>query len=125
MSQVTKIFVITVIVLLAVTHVRVYWNQHLYYKAEKIGETEHRIAILEKAQKFYPYNDLIFYELGKAYHELGMNSIGEQGRSSIHLQKSMRQLNRSLKMNPPSYFGHFYLARTLHDLSVDSPSYED
>lgn len=125
MSFLTRIFIITVIVLLAVTHVLLYWNQHLYYEAEKIGETEHRIAMLEKAGKFYPFNDLVFYELGKAYHELGMNSLGEQGRSRIHLQKSMRQLNRSLRMNPPSYFGHFYLARTLLDLSLDSASYEE
>jgi hypothetical protein len=34
-------------------------------------------------------------------------------------------LNRSLGINPPSYFGHFYLARTLYDLSFDSPSYEN
>jgi len=125
MSQVTKIFLLTVIMLVAVTHVIIYWNQHLYYEAGKIGETEKRIKVLEKAEKFYPYNDLVFYELGKAYHELGMNSLGEEGRSRIQLQKSMSQLNRSLGINPPSYFGHFYLARTLHDLSFDSPSYEN
>ena len=125
MSFITRIFVIAAILLLAVTSVLIYWNQHLYYEAAEIGDTEQRIEVLEKAGKFYPLNDLVFYELGKAYHELGMNSLGEEGRSRIHLHKSMSQLNRSLGLNPPSYFGHFYLARTLHDLSFDSPSYEE
>jgi len=125
MSLLTRIFIIILIVLLAVTHVRIYWNQHLYYEAEKIGETEHRIEVLEKAGKFYPYNDLIYYELGKAYHELGMNTLGEEGRSRILLQKSISQLKRSLRINPPSYFGHFYLAQALHDMSIDSPTSEE
>jgi len=124
MSNLKSIFILPAILLFAVIHVLIYWNQHLYFEAAKIGDTEQRIAVLEKAGKFYPLNDLVFYELGKAYHELGMNSLGEVGRSRIHLQKSINQLNRSLRINSPSYFGHFYLARSLHNMSFDSSSYE-
>lgn len=90
-----------------------------------MGEAEHRIAILERAGRIYPFNDLIFYELGKAYNELGLNSLGERERSRIHLQKSRYQLTHSLRINPPFYFGHYYLARTLHDLSYYSSSFEE
>jgi hypothetical protein len=125
MSNFKKVFVLVPILFLAVIHVIVYWNQHLFYEAGKIGDTEQRIAVLEKAGKFYPLNDLVFYELGKAYHELGINSLGEQGRSRIHLQMSIDQLIRSLRINSPSYFGHFYLARSLQNMSFDSSSYEE
>ena len=125
MSFLTRSFLITVILLLAVCDVLLYWNQHLYYEAENMGEAEHRIAILERAGRIYPFNDLILYELGKAYNELALNSLGERERSRIHLQKSLNQLTRSLRINPPFYFGHYYLARTLHDLSYYSFSFEE
>ena len=49
----------------------IYCNFHLYNRARKIEINEKKIEILEKANKIYPYNDLVFYELGKAYKELG------------------------------------------------------
>lgn len=124
MSSATKVFFLVCVSLLMVTHVLIYWNQHLYYKADKIGETDLKIGVLEKARKLYPYNELIFYELGKAFYELGMNTLGEEGRSQVLFQESMFQLKRSLRVNPPFYFGHFYLARTLNDMSFDSPLFE-
>lgn len=125
MSLFTRVFLIGIILLLAATDVLLYWNQHLYYEAENLGEADRRIAILERAGRIYPLNELVFYELGKAYNELGMNSLGEEERSRIHLQKSLDQLNRSLQINPPFYFGHYYLARTLHDLSFYTSSSEE
>ena len=120
-----KLILLSAIMVIAILCVLIYWSQHLVFKAEEIGDTEQRIEVLEKAVKFYPWNDLVFYELGKAYHELGSQSLGEQGRSSIHIQKSIIQLRRSLKINPTSYFGHFYLAQAFHNMGFDSPSYEE
>lgn len=125
MENIKKIIWIFAIIGVAVFNVLVYWNQHLYYKAENTGETEKKIEILEKASKFYPLNDLIFYDLGKAYLDLGMNSLGEQGRSSIHIQKSISHFNRSLRINPTSYFGHFYLAQSLRNMSFSATSLEE
>ena len=59
MSFVKKLIIIAVILVLAIVNVSNYWNQHLYYEAEKIGVTEVRIDFLEKAGKFYPLNDLV------------------------------------------------------------------
>lgn len=125
MSILNKVIALAVIAIVIVLSVIIYCNQHLYFEAEKISDTEKRIEVLEKAVKYYSWNDLVYYELGKAYLNLGMNSLAEQGRSSIHLQKSVSHLNRSLRINPISYFCHFYLAQSLQTMSFSSPSLEE
>ena len=125
MSIIKRSIIIAAIIAVVGLNILVYWNQHLYYKAERIGDLEQRVEVLEKAIKYYPLNDLVFYELGKAYHSLGINSLGEEGRSSVHLQKSTGYFKRSLRINPTSYFGHFYLGQALYNMSFDSPSQEE
>jgi len=125
MFIIKKLILLAAILVVAAVNVLLYWNQHLYYESEKIGDTEQKIEVLEKASTFNPLNDLVFYELGKAYHDLGMNSLGEEGRSFLHLQKSISHFDRSLRINPSSYFAHFYLAQSLFNMSFDSPSLED
>ncbi len=125
MSILKKVIIIAAILAAAAINILIYWNQHLYYKSEGIGDSEQRIEVLEKAAEFYPLNDLVFYELGKDYHDLGVNSLGEEGRSSVHLQKSAGYFSRSLRMNPTSYFGHFYLAQAFLNMSFDAPSQEE
>lgn len=110
---------------IAILCVLIYWNQHLYYEAENIGDPKTKIEILEKANKPFPLNDLVFYDLGKAFLDLGMNSVGEEARSSVHLQKSINQFNQSLRINPASYFGRFYLAQSFQYMSFFSPQFEE
>lgn len=123
MSVWKRIFFMAVILTAAVLCTLIYWNQHLVYEAEDRVETEERIAVLEKAARIYPWNDLVFYELGKAYHDLGVSSLGEEDRRGLHVQKSIGQFRRSLRINPTSYFGHFYLARSFQNMSFDDSSY--
>jgi hypothetical protein len=125
MSILNKVIALAIIAIVMVLSVLIYWNQHLYFEAEKIGDTEKRIEVLERASKIYPWNDLVYYELGKTYLNLGMSSLGEQGRSSIHFQKSESYFIHSLKINPTSYFGHFYLAQSFQNMSFGSPSLEE
>ena len=120
-----KMMLLAAITVTAILCLLIYWNQHLYYKAEKVGDPERKIDILEKASTYFPINDLVFYDLGKAFLDLAMNSIGEEARSNIHLQKSISQFNRSLKINPTSYFGRFYLAQSFQHMSFSSPLYEE
>ncbi len=125
MSLLKRSIFIAAISAAAVICVLIFWSQHLVSQADRIGDAEQRIKVLEKAAKFYPWNAFVFYELGKAYHELGMYSLGERGRSGVHIQKSISQLLRSLRINPTSYFGHFYLGQALLNRSFDSPSFEE
>jgi len=120
-----KSILLAAITAIAILCVLIYWNQHLYYKAVNIGDPKTKIEILERAGKYFPLNDLVFYDLGKAFLDLGMNSIGEEERSSIHLQKSINQFSRSLRINPASYFGRFYLAQSFQSMSFYSPMYEE
>jgi hypothetical protein len=84
--------------LIALVCVLNYWNQSLVFKAGRTGDTEQKIEILEKGVKSYPLNSLVFYELGKAYLDLGMRSLGEQERSSVHFQRASTCFRRSLKI---------------------------
>jgi tetratricopeptide (TPR) repeat protein len=120
-----KLILLGVVAVTAILCILVYWNQHLYYKAQNIGDLDRKIEILEKASTFFPLNDLVFYDLGKAFLDLGMNSIGEEARSSIHLQRAIGHFNRSLRINPASYFGRFFLAQSFQNMSFHSPLYEE
>ena len=117
-----RIVFILALVVVAVVDILIYWNQHLYYQAEEIEENEKKIEILEKANEFYPLNDLVFYELGKAYFDLGIQRLSDETKSSAYLRKSIQNFNRSVRINPASQFSHFNLAQSLLYMSFFSPS---
>lgn len=117
----------TILIILALTCVGVlcaliYWNNHLYNKAENIEESEKKIEILERAVDFFPSNDLVFYELGRAYFNLGINQLSDRAKSEEYLQKSIKHLRNSLRSNSSSYYGHFNLAQSLLYLSYLFPA---
>jgi len=87
------------------------WNSRLYYRAsETIENPEKKIEAFERARRFYPFNDLVFYELGKAYFDLGIQNLEDRNLSVTYLQKSIQNFTCSLRFNPASYFCHFSLA---------------
>ncbi len=106
MNILKKIVFMLVLVVVAFVCILIYWNQHLYYQAEEIEENEKRIEILEDAIQFYPLNDLVFYELGKAYFDLGIRSLSDETESSAYLRKSIQNFSRSVRINPASQFSH-------------------
>lgn len=125
-----KTFVFSVFLFAIVICALVYWNSHLYYAADGAEESEKKIEILEKAIDFYPSNDLVFYELGKTYFDLGTNTLNNPAQSKEYIQKSIQYLQKSVKSNPASYFSHFYLAQALLYWGYLTPSadvnpYED
>lgn len=122
MEIIKKIFLLLVVIFFGALCAVTYWNNHLYYKAEKIGESEEKIEILEKAVDYYPSNDLVFYELGKAYFELAASSLGNKDRSEEYFRKSIKSFQKSLGINPASYFSHFNLAQSLFYLNYVFPS---
>jgi len=122
MNIIKKIVFILALVVVAVVDILIYWNQHLYYQAERIERNEKKIEILERANKFYPSNDLVFYELGKAYFDLGIRSLNDETKSSAYLQESIQSFKRSARINPASQFSHFNLAQSLLYMSFFTPS---
>ena len=124
MNILKRIAFILALFVVAVVNILIYWNQHLYYKAEEIENNEKKIEILEEVNQFYPLNDLVFYELGKAYFDLGIRSLSDKTKSSGYLRKSIQNFKRSVRINPASQFSHFNLAQSLIYMSFFSPSFD-
>lgn len=119
-----RILLLIVIAMIGIINILIYWNSHLYYGAKNIEDNEKKIEVLERANRFYPSNDLVLYELGKAYFDLGIQNFYDKDRSRIYLRKSIQNFTRSLRINPASYFCHFNFAQSLLYMSYLSPSYE-
>jgi tetratricopeptide (TPR) repeat protein len=124
MKTLKKIIILVAIVVLGVLDIFVYLNSHLYYRAQKEENIQKRIALLEKSNKFCPLNDLVFYELGKSYFDLGIGSLNDIPASESSFQKSVQNLKKSILINPASPFSHFYLAQSLLNLDLFSPGNE-
>jgi len=75
-------------------------------------------------------NDLAFYELGKAYFDLGIGNLSDTRASESQLRESVWNLKRSLLINPASSFAHFQLGQSILNLELvssenDTRSYDE
>lgn len=123
MNNLKKMVLILAVVIVAVVDILIYWDIHLYNKAQEIEGSEKKIIILKKTIDFYPKNDLVFYELGRAYFDLGFDNLSNSAQSIEYLQESIKNFKQSLKINPASYFSHFNLAQSFLYLSYLSASF--
>jgi hypothetical protein len=122
MNMPKRFVLISALVVVAAVDILIYWNSHLYYRAKETEDNEEKIVVLRRANQFYPLNDLVFYEMGKAYFDLGNQNLNDRARSDHYLRESIQNFNRSIRINPASYFSHFRLARSLLFMSYLSPS---
>jgi len=125
MDSFKKIILILAIAIVAAACVIIYGNRHFYHRAKKTEEPEKRIKILERTPHFYPYNDLVYYEMGKAYLELGTQRFIDVEERIAYLEKSIQNFQRAIKINPASPLNHFYLAETQLYLRFFSPSLDE
>lgn len=117
MNKLKTFILLLGIAILGVINILIYCNYHLYYQAEKLKDNDIRIQFLERAEKFYPLNDLVFYELGKTFYNLGLKNLDDSAKSDVLFRKSIQNFKRSIKINPASYFSHFYYAQSLQKMS--------
>lgn len=112
------------LVAIGVVDFLVYRSSDLYWKARGIADPEMKIRTLQKADKIFPWNDLVCYELGKAHFGLGMQGLNEGQDAGFHVRESVKNLERGIRINPASPFGHFYYAQSLQyeNLLTQSPS---
>ncbi|MBN1222582.1 MAG: hypothetical protein JXB23_05005, partial [Candidatus Aminicenantes bacterium] len=113
MSILKKAVLIAALLLIGLIDIFIYWNYHLYFRASKTGDPVEKAALLEKSNTYFPWNDLVFYELGKSYFDLGMERLDDPAAGGASLGKSVRSLKKSLWINPASPFAHLQLAQTL------------
>ena len=124
MTNLKKALALVVFIVIFIIDISIYWNQHLLHRQQTIEEADQKIKILVKANKVYPLNDLVYYELGKAYFDLGIQTLEEDcAVSTDHFQKSIQNFKQSLRLNPTSRFCHFYYAQSLFFMSYLVPSF--
>jgi tetratricopeptide (TPR) repeat protein len=109
-----KILILAALGLIGFAAVCLYLNAHLYYRAkDTIGDPAERVRLLEKANTFFPWNDLVHFELGKAFFELGTENLGEVGGRDADFRKGLQSFERSLRLSPGSLQAHFHMAQSL------------
>ena len=109
-SRMKKTLLLCTILIVALVDILIYWNQHVYYRAAALQDDIKKIRLLKNAVAVYPFNDLVNYELGKAYFELGRSDLS-QPDSSEYINQAVEELIKSIAINPFSQFSHFYLAQ--------------
>jgi len=122
MNSLKKVLLICVLIIVGAIDVLIYWNSHIYYKAKSIEDNEKKIEILNRTVRYYPVNDNVFYEMGKAYFALGIDNLDDKAKNVNYFQKSIESFKRSIRINPASQFCHFNLAQSLPYLNALSPS---
>jgi tetratricopeptide (TPR) repeat protein len=118
MNTLKRIASIFGVLFLGSLYVFIYWNTRLFDQANQIENKQKRIQLLERSNKFCPLNDLVFYELGKAYFDLGLENLTNQKNGERYFQKSVQGFERSLMINPTSPYAHFYLGQSLLQLEL-------
>jgi hypothetical protein len=114
MKNIFRAVVLVSILGIAILDIMIFCNGFLYRKAaERTEDLEKKIVLLEKAKHIYPSNDLVYYELGKAYFDKGYESITDAELGKEYFQRSAADFERSIRINPASAFSHFNYAQTL------------
>ena len=113
------------LVVLVVFQAAIAWNARLYWKAKApAASPEERIRLLRRAASAYPWNDLVPFELGKAYFERGAEALGNPVERDALFSLAVNSFLRSLRLNPGSPEVHFHFAQTLlymNYLSLPAP----
>jgi hypothetical protein len=92
--------------------VLLYLNAHFYLVSNDVEDGEQKIRLLNMANIYYPFNDMVFYELGKSSLELGIQNLIDREKSESYLQNAISYLTMSIKLNPASQFSHYFLAKS-------------
>lgn len=111
---------------LAALEIYTYLNMHFYYKAKNtIKNDKQRMIILEKASRMLPFNDAVFFSLGKLYLNFSRDGLIPLEEKTKLLRKSKDSFKRSLQLNPGNYQSHFYLAQVIQYLNYFTADNKD
>ncbi|HHF52084.1 MAG TPA: hypothetical protein ENL46_05315 [Candidatus Aminicenantes bacterium] len=99
----------------------IYWSVHLYYKGKDTANFDRKVSFLKRSQKLNPMNDKVYYELGKAYFDLGTRNFRNKELRDENLEKSIDSFIRSVRLNPGAYSSHFRLAQALSYMDYFKP----
>lgn len=126
-----KIAILTALALLGVLQASVAWNAHLLAVAQGRASGPNKIVqALELANRVYPWNDLVHFELGRALFEQAAETLADPGVRDAALVRSSRSFQTALRLNPGSAAVHFHYAQALLYMSylslpVPRPYFEE
>ncbi len=109
-----KILPIAGLAVLVLLQAAVAWNARLWWRAKAVEtDPETKVRLLRRAERAFPWNDAVPFELGKAYFEQGAEALEDAAARDALFGRSVESFMRSLRLNPASPETHFHLAQTL------------
>ena len=113
-----KILLLAALAAVAVLQAAVYWNVHLFYRArDGAADPAAKVSILAAAARLYPWNDQVWFELGKTCFGQGAEALGNPPVRDAAMAESVRDFTRALALNPGSAAAHFQFAQSLQYMS--------
>lgn len=109
-----KIVLLAALAILAILQASVAWNAHLLTVAQDRAAGPRKVVeVLELANRVYPWNDLVHFELGRVLFEQASESLGDPGVRDAALLRSSEAFMTALRLNPGSAAVHFHFAQAL------------
>jgi tetratricopeptide (TPR) repeat protein len=109
-----KTGLILALAVLAVVQTAVYWNAHLFYRAlDGAADPGEKMRLLGLAARIYPWNERVYFELGRVSFERGAESMAESRLRDEAIRDSARYFLKSLWLDPASAAAHLHLAQSL------------
>ena len=123
MKTLGRLLVIGGLLLAAAVDIAIYWNFHLYRKTVR-GQAVNadRVAGFERADRIFPFNELVRFELGQARFGFAMDELENARVRDEALDAGLRDLASSLRLNPASARVQFQYAQALLYRSYFAPS---
>ena len=122
MTGAKRFLVWVAIVAIAAIDIAVYWNYHLYRRAAKSGAVgEEKVVRLVKADRVYPLNETVAFELGRAGFELAIDRVEDGKARDASMARAIADMERSLRLNPASARVQFQYAQALLYRSYFAP----
>lgn len=119
-----KRFLIAVgLLAVAALDIAIYWNFHLYRRTIKSGAVgAEQIAGLERANRIFPFNEIVRFELGQARFGLAMDSLENERERDTALTAALDDYEHSLRLNPASARVQFQYAQAVLYRSYFAPA---
>jgi len=123
MTGVKRLLILTAIIAMGAADIAIYRNFRLYRRAVRSGAVGgYLVAALERANRVFPFNETVRFELGQARFDLAMDNVEDARARDAGLDASVDDFEHSLRLNPASARVQFQYAQALLYRSYFTPS---
>ncbi len=109
-----KILPLLGLAVLVALQAAVAWNGRLGWKGGTVEtDPEAKVRLLGRAERIFPWNAAVPFELGKAHFERAVAALSDPAVRDRSLGLSVEAFMRALRLDPGSPAAHFHLGQTL------------